>query len=112
MLNPTVKSKTVNFPSTLSTEAELVRSALIERGLETPLIENGYTREQKYTIIRDAFTDITTALGLDLADDSLCETPHRIAKMYIDEIFSGLDYGQFPKISIILKQARINIGNI
>ena len=101
MLNPTVGSKTVNFPSTLSTEAELVRSALMERGLETPLIENGYTREQKYTIIRDAFTDITTALGLDLADDSLCETPHRIAKMYIDEIFSGLDYGQFPKISII-----------
>jgi GTP cyclohydrolase I len=40
-------------------------------------------------------------LGLDLTDDSLEETPHRIAKMYVDEIFSGLDYSQFPKITVI-----------
>ena len=36
-------------------------------------------------------------LGLDLADDSLAETPHRIAKMYVNEIFSGLDYATFPR---------------
>jgi len=40
-------------------------------------------------------------LGLDLRDDSLSETPHRIAKMYVDEIFSGLDYAKFPSISVI-----------
>jgi GTP cyclohydrolase I len=40
-------------------------------------------------------------LGLDLSDDSLSETPLRIAKMYVDEIFSGLDYRKFPKITQI-----------
>jgi GTP cyclohydrolase I len=36
-----------------------------------------------------------------LQDDSLTETPHRIAKMYVDELFGGLDYSNFPKISVI-----------
>ena len=82
-------------------EAAKVRDALIARGLETPMTDNGLTRDQKFNIIRDAFTDITSALGLDLTDDSLCETPQRIAKMYVDEIFSGLDYSHFPKITDI-----------
>ena len=45
--------------------------------------------------------EILTLLELDLTDDSLEETPHRIAKMYVDEIFSGLDYSNFPKITVI-----------
>ncbi|MEP6391575.1 MAG: GTP cyclohydrolase I FolE [Halioglobus sp.] len=92
---------TITFPSTISAEAELVRNALIERGLETPLVENDLTRDEKFARITEAFTDITQTLGLDLTDDSLCDTPKRIAKMYVDEIFSGLDYDQFPKISVI-----------
>ena len=88
-------------PSPVSEEAEIVRRALVERGLEAPLIPTGLSRDEKYDRIRQAFTDITRTLGLDLRDDSLCETPHRIAKMYVDEIFSGLDYGKFPKISVI-----------
>jgi GTP cyclohydrolase I len=59
------------------------------------------SRNEKYTCIRDAMTQVATALGLDLKDDSLQETPHRIAKMYVDEIFSGLNYESFPKISLI-----------
>lgn len=85
----------------LSAEAAMVQKALIDRGLETPLVYNGLDRDQKYARIRDAFTEITEVLGLDLKDDSLRETPHRIAKMYVDEIFSGLDYTQFPSISVI-----------
>ena len=46
-------------------------------------------------------TDVMHTLGLDLDDDSLVETPHRIAKMYVNEIFSGLDYAGFPRISMI-----------
>ena len=92
---------TLSFPCTISAEAQLVRDALIERGLETPLVQNGLTRDEKFTRIAEAFTDITQTLGLDLTDDSLCDTPKRIAKMYVDEIFSGLDYNQFPKISVI-----------
>lgn len=87
--------------SAISAEAARVREALLARGLETPLVENGLDRDQKYERIRDSFRVIAETLGLDLRDDSLQETPHRIAKMYVDEIFGGLDYAQFPKMSVI-----------
>ncbi len=90
-----------DFQSDLSLEAQLVRNALIEKGLETPMSGIKLSRDEKYTRIRDAMTQVATALGLDLKDDSLQETPHRIAKMYVDEIFSGLNYESFPKISLI-----------
>ena len=85
----------------ISAEAALVRETLIARGLETPMIETGLTGDQKYDRIRDLMTDVMETLGLDLSDDSLAETPHRIAKMYVREIFSGLDYTKFPKLSLI-----------
>ena len=91
----------INFRSNLSKEAQLVRNALIERGLETPMSGVQLSRDEKYARIRDAMTQVVSALGLDLTDDSLEETPHRIAKMYVDEIFSGLNYEKFPKISLI-----------
>jgi GTP cyclohydrolase I len=100
-MESSVAERTLAFPSNLSPEAALVRDALLQRGLETPMIPNGLSRDEKYRRITAAFTDITRTLGLDLRDDSLCETPHRIAKMYVDEIFSGLDYTKFPKISVI-----------
>jgi GTP cyclohydrolase I len=84
-----------------SAEAIQVRHALLERGLETPLINDRLDRDTKYQRIKQSFADIATTLGLDLNDDSLCETPHRIAKMYVDEIFAGLDYANFPKITVI-----------
>lgn len=87
--------------SPYSIEADLVRHALLERGLETPLLPHQHERDEKYKRIKASFTDIVATLGLDLKDDSLCETPHRIAKMYVDEIFGGLDYFNFPKISVI-----------
>ncbi len=85
----------------LSPEAILVRDALIERGLETPMIDNGLNADQKYQRIKGLMAEVVETLGLDLTDDSLAETPHRIAKMYVREIFSGLDYAQFPKLSLI-----------
>jgi GTP cyclohydrolase IA len=88
-------------PLVISEDARRVREALIARGLETPTIDNGLSRDQKFERISESFTDIAYTLGLDLADDSLCETPSRIAKMYVDEIFSGLDYARFPKATAI-----------
>jgi len=85
----------------LSAEAILVRNTLIEHGLETPMIDTGLSLEQKYARIKRLMADVVETLGLDLSDDSLAETPHRIAKMYVHEIFSGLDYQQFPKLSLI-----------
>jgi GTP cyclohydrolase I len=84
-----------------SPEAVKVRQALVENGLETPLIDNGLSNAEKYERIKRAMTEVVSTLGLDLNDDSLMETPHRIAKMYVQEIFSGLDYSTFPKISVI-----------
>ena len=92
---------TQDIPSPFSDEADQVREALIERGLETPLLPHQYERDEKYRRIRQSFNDIARTLGLDLNDDSLSETPHRIATMYVDEIFSGLDYLNFPKITVI-----------
>ncbi|GGO84804.1 GTP cyclohydrolase 1 [Marinobacterium nitratireducens] len=85
----------------ISNEAQRVREVLIEKGLETPLKENGMTAEQKYERIKGLMAEVVGTLGLDLEDDSLAETPHRIAKMYVREIFGGLDYANFPKMALI-----------
>lgn len=92
----------------ISPEAEAVRNKLIEEGLETPLIETGFTSEQKYERIKGLMTEVIGTLGLDLSDDSLTETPHRIAKMYVHEIFSGLDYENFPAMCLIENKMRVD----
>jgi len=89
-------------------DATRVRMALERHGLETPMVPSSLTRDEKYDRIKSAFTEIADTLGLDLSDDSLTETPHRIAKMYIDEIFSGLDYSNFPKISVIENKMQVD----
>jgi len=100
-INPLQTRAPTTLPGSLTPEAIAVRGALLERGLETPMTANELSRDQRYSKIKDAFTEIMESLGLDLRDDSLEETPHRIAKMYVDEIFGGLDYAQFPKITLI-----------
>ena len=92
----------------ISSEALLVQNALISRGLETPLIPSELSTEQKYERIKVLMTDVVLTLGLDLNDDSLSETPHRIAKMYVHEVFSGLDYANFPKISVIDNKMQVD----
>jgi len=92
----------------LSDEARLVRDTLVERGLETPMIDNGLSADQKYQRIEGLMRDVVETLGLDLSDDSLAETPHRIAKMYVREIFSGLDYSEFPTLSLIENKMGVN----
>jgi len=101
-VNPVYLNTNISSTSaTLSPEATLVRNTLIERGLETPMIDTGLSADQKYQHISYLMTEVIKTLGLDLNDDSLAETPHRIAKMYVHEIFSGLDYSHFPKLSLI-----------
>ena len=85
----------------LSLEARAVRDALLARGLETPLLAVGHGPEEKRARIEANFTEILTTLGLDLTDDSLFDTPRRLAKMYVDEIFGGLDYRNFPKVTVV-----------
>ncbi|SIS41449.1 GTP cyclohydrolase I FolE [Neptunomonas antarctica] len=91
----------------ISNEARAVRNQLIEKGLETPLTENNLNNEQKYERIKGLMAEVLATLGLDLNDDSLTETPHRIAKMYTYEIFSGLDYANFPAMSLIENKMQV-----
>jgi GTP cyclohydrolase I len=100
-MNALIAEKNFSQGKVSSPAAQLVRAALVARGLETPMIDNGLSRDEKYSRIRMSMTEVVETLGLDLRDDSLMETPHRIAKMYVDEIFSGLDYSNFPSISVI-----------
>ncbi|EAR07488.1 GTP cyclohydrolase I FolE [Reinekea blandensis] len=85
----------------VSSEAKAVRDRLIEMGLETPMVEQTLTKAERQSRIESLMTDVMGALALDLSDDSLAETPARIAKMFVNEIFSGLDYEHFPKITLI-----------
>lgn len=100
-MNIAIKEPALEKNSAISLEAVRVHQTLLERGLETPMRENTLTDADKYERIKASFSDILDVLGLDMADDSLMETPHRIAKMFVSEIFSGLDYRQFPRISAI-----------
>ena len=61
--------------------------------------KNSLSAEEKIRLIAEHFQEIMKILGLDLTDDSLAKTPERIAKMYVQEIFSGLEESNFPQIS-------------
>lgn len=67
----------------------------------TPVLKNGLTRQQKMEQISVKVGEIMDILGLDRGNDSLRETPQRVAKMYVDELFSGLWADSFPKITVI-----------
>jgi GTP cyclohydrolase I len=62
-------------------------------GIETPMREDAFELddESKVDMIEEQFRRIMTVLGLDLTDDSLRNTPRRVAKMFVKEIFKGLD---------------------
>lgn len=97
--------KTQKAPKTTKESASsvhLVRAHEILKNVRpTPMVENGLSIEDKISIIADKFKDIMNTLGLDLNDDSLQDTPRRIAKMYVNEVFQGLEPQHFPKITVI-----------
>lgn len=67
----------------------------------SPTVDSGLSTDEKITKIQEHFAEIMNILGLDLNDDSLKETPRRIAKMYVNEVFGGLNPDNFPKITVI-----------
>ena len=79
-----------------------VNEYLDAKGINTPTTNLVYEdRETKIAKIEDLTKQMLEVLGLDLTDDSLEETPMRVAKMYVDEIFSGLRYDTFPKCTTV-----------
>lgn len=73
----------------------------ISTNVKTPLLPNAFEKSnaEKIKNIEKYFADIMTELGLDISDDSLAGTPYRVAKMYVEEMFYGLDPKNRPKIS-------------
>ena len=79
-------------------------------GLNTPLKKDAFaiSDEEKKNKISILFEEIMDVMGLDLTDDSLKGTPDRVAKMYIDEIFSGLNPRNKPKIALFENKYQYN----
>ena len=79
-----------------------VREHLTKIGLETPLnLDNKMSTKEKIAGIERKFREIMDILGLDLTDDSLIDTPTRVSKMYVTELFYGLDVETFPKCTAV-----------
>tara|TARA_B100001029_G_scaffold79894_1_gene65496 strand:+ start:4734 stop:5402 length:669 start_codon:yes stop_codon:yes gene_type:complete len=85
-----------------------VHEHLVSVGVETPVIDNGLSRKERIDKIQNNFDEIVSTLGLDLKDDSLADTPKRVAKMYVNEIFWGLDYTTFPKVTVVDNKMQYN----
>jgi GTP cyclohydrolase I len=90
--------------------AEETGNEHIGTGIETPMKKDAFavSDSDKMKKISLHFKEIMETLGLDLNDDSLKGTPERVAKMYIKEIFSGLDPANKPKIALFENHYQYN----
>lgn len=101
----------------MSVQADSILIAIEEMGdqhvmtsVETPLRDDAFelSDNKKIELIADKFKDIMEILGLDLTDDSLSGTPHRVAKMYVKEIFKGLNPKNKPDIKLFENKYQYN----
>jgi GTP cyclohydrolase I len=91
----------MKIKSTLDEHFEAVGDDHVSSAEDTPMRQDAFvlTNEEKIERIEESVRDIMLTLGLDLDDDSLNGTPKRVAKMYVNEIFSGLHPDKKPKSS-------------
>ncbi len=92
------------------TTIDIIDDEHIGTSLETPLREDAFkiSDSEKINLIENRFAEIMHILGLDLTDDSLKGTPHRVAKMYVEEIFSGLNPKNKPDIKLFENKYNYN----
>lgn len=95
-----------------SNETDHIGDNHIGTSSDTPIREDAFilNNDEKIEIIRDDVKHIMETLGLDLSDDSLRGTPNRVAKMFVNEIFGGLDPKKKPKASTF--QNKYNYGEM
>lgn len=91
----------MKIKSTLDEHFEAVGEDHVSSAEDTPMRQDAFvlTNEEKIERIEESVRNIMLTLGLDLDDDSLSGTPKRVAKMYVNEIFSGLHPDKKPKSS-------------
>lgn len=82
----------------------------ISTTINTPIRNDAFKLddELKVELIENKFKDIMEILGLDLADESLKDTPKRVAKMYVNEIFSGLNPENKPQPTLFENKFKFN----
>lgn len=92
--------------------ADLLAEGHIATSVETPLRKDAFilSDEEKIKRIETSFRDIMQTLGLDLTDDSLRGTPRRVAKMYVQEIFNGLNPANKPDVTLF--ENKFNYGKM
>lgn len=78
-----------------------VKEVILTSGVETPMVKTNMLRPDRIKQVSSCVGIILSAYGIDLSDDSLLKTPLRVAKMLEEELFWGLDYDNFPKITVI-----------
>lgn len=99
----------INKEKTDKELGEKIREHLALLGVDTPIAQEcKASPSAKRKVIEEHMMCILRELGLDMTDDSLRETPRRVAKMYVDELFPGLDYNNFPKITTIENKMQYN----
>ncbi len=81
---------------------EALGDAHVGTSIDTPMREDAFdlSDDEKIEKIQGHFKEIMDILGLDLTDDSLKGTPYRVAKMYVKEIFKGLDPENKPRVAM------------
>lgn len=79
----------------------------------SPILEkkSSLSHAEKLDLIAKNFKEIMEVLGLDLSNESLIKTPDRVAKMYLEEVFSGLDEDNFPDISFFENEVSSPVNN-
>jgi GTP cyclohydrolase I len=85
-----------------------IHTHLEAQGLETPFNPEALKNEAAQDEIRDHYAIIMLLLGLDLTNDSLRETPQRVAKMYCQEVYQGLDYRNFPACTTVENKMNVD----
>lgn len=95
----------------LNTELiDLIGEEHASTSLETPMRKDAFEMDDDFKIelIEKHFREIMHILGLDLTDDSLNGTPHRVAKMYVKEVFSGLNPSNKPEVKLFENKYQYN----
>jgi len=115
MLVNTLNGNTIHEVESI--ENQLVLNEIDELGdmhiatsVDTPLRDDAFdlNDNEKIELIQDKFREIMEVLGLDLTDDSLRGTPYRVAKMYVKEIFSGLNPANKPDVKLFENKYQYN----